>query len=461
MIDEIPYYQDGSWIGDEINHYEAVRDIIKHKNFPLMYSDYITNTFQALAIPFYLLYPTPTSLRITTAFFDVLTIIILYFFVRDLFNEKTAMFSCLLYATLPSAVNFARMGLDASTLPFLLIASLYSFNQWYKTKKMCFLYIGSFLLGFGMSVFLAFIYFCFALIVIVLFSKKMRQEIPLTVVIVFITLGLFPYVVGNLLGDFQTVGFLANNLFVTEEYSYNNALIFQNLFTRIKQFERILNGFFLGSLQPNPPTIPIISLFFLISIIYYLVKRKKNEQFLISLTLLALFVSIFSITYLAERHIFYLSILPCILISKFVIDVSEKKWYLLQFLLALLIVPNLFTLFFYFNTYTGSEFGYKALCEYINEKQPTKVVVTDTGLKPIIRFCYGSEKVKEFTKKDVTEALFYVLKKPDTWYVLYNYPERNEILLSFVNEHPSVSRMKTIYTSNGYEIFYVYGRGRS
>jgi hypothetical protein len=259
---------------------------------------------------------------------------------------------------------------------------------------------------------------------------------------------LLPYILGNLLGNFQTFNFLLDNLLITKSYQHNNLLIFQNFIVRIQQFIGFSDNYFYGGIKPIIPSLSVNFLIFCAAIIYFLIsKNRSKEIFLILIVFIGLFLSTFSITTLIDVHIFFLLPILCIIISKFVLN---TKFFLIG--LILIIIPNSLVLYYYFNTYTGSDFGYKALCNYLNEKD-AKVVVSSGALQVITPFCYKRENVIE--KENAIEGLSYMLDNSRIWYIL-EITENNTNISDFINKNSNIILLKTIYTSDGAEIYYVY-----
>jgi 4-amino-4-deoxy-L-arabinose transferase-like glycosyltransferase len=456
-INEIPYYQGGAWVSDIIN-FSTWPPPNKIGFYLFMFNTYKAAGFNYLTLIFQFFFKDIlTCFKITTAFFDILTIIMIYFFVYEFFNKKVAILSSFFYTIFPSVINLSRTGLDASVLPFFVVTCLFLFYRWYKTEKRFYLYLGSFLLSFGICVYLSFVYFSLAIIITAFLMKNVRKKFSPIIsrnVIIFFILGLLPYILGNLLGNFQTFNFLLDNLLITKSNQHNNLLIFQNFIETTQNFIGLSDNYFYGGIKPIIPSLSVNFLIFCAAIIYFLIsKNRSKELFLILIVFIGLFLSTFSITSLIDVHVFFLLPILCIIISKFILDIfSKTNKFLASIFLIIILISNSLVLYYYFNQYTGSEFGYKALCNYLNEKD-VKVVVSSGALQVITPFCYKNENV--IKKENALEGLSYILENSNTQYVL-EITEYNTNISDFINKNSNIILLKTIYTSDGEGLYYVY-----
>lgn len=75
------------------------------------------------------------AVRATSAFWGILTVIILFLFVKQLYNEKIALLSSFFLAISPWHLQFSRIGFVAIIYPFFLVAGLWLFYKGLKETK--------------------------------------------------------------------------------------------------------------------------------------------------------------------------------------------------------------------------------------------------------------------------------------------------------------------------------------
>lgn len=90
------------------------------------------------------------SIRILTAFYGVLTAVLVYYVTKDMFGSRTAMTAGLLYALYPSAIYFSRIGYANNQLVFMSLLSLFTIYRFLKTKSLRWLYASAVLVGLAM-----------------------------------------------------------------------------------------------------------------------------------------------------------------------------------------------------------------------------------------------------------------------------------------------------------------------
>lgn len=141
LLDRIP---NGFYIDEATMGYEAYSILLTGKdhrgNFLPFYPEGLgagyNPVFVYSLIPFiYFFGLTEFAVRLTAAFYGILTVIVTYFLVKELFNEKVAILSSFFLAISPWHLQFSRIGFEVITLNFFIVLGLYFFIKGIKNKK--------------------------------------------------------------------------------------------------------------------------------------------------------------------------------------------------------------------------------------------------------------------------------------------------------------------------------------
>ncbi len=133
---------------------------IAGQQWPLMIMPYIGPTTSLLLIPaFRLAGVGVVSLRLTTILLGALTLLMAWGFLREFLDERAASIAVLLLALNASYVFWSRMGaFVAQPMLPIFIGALWCFFRWYRSGKPAYLVAASFLMGFGLSTKLLFLW---------------------------------------------------------------------------------------------------------------------------------------------------------------------------------------------------------------------------------------------------------------------------------------------------------------
>lgn len=135
-----------TFIGDQGWFYLSARDLILFGKIPLvgiasshpwLHQGPVWTYMLAFVLFFFRF--NPISGAYLSAFFDVLSIFLIYKIGKDFFSEKIGIFAALLFATSPAMVFYSRMPYHTSPIPFFVLLFLYSLLAWVvKKKSSCF-----------------------------------------------------------------------------------------------------------------------------------------------------------------------------------------------------------------------------------------------------------------------------------------------------------------------------------
>ncbi|TAK33801.1 MAG: hypothetical protein EPO21_11745, partial [Chloroflexota bacterium] len=238
---------------------------------PLMAMDYVGPINTYLLIPFFaFLGVSVDSIRLMTVAVGALTILLYYFFLRELFNRGVAAIAVLLLAVSPSFIFWTRQGIHVtSVMTAIAGGSLLALLYWWRTRRTWSLCLGCFLLGLGITAKLLFLWYAIALGLSSLVlgvrawgkrgetyppfpSSPFRLFPPNPLAALCFLLGAGPLILYNV----QTRGtleVLGKNMLVSQ-YGVNNLDVLHNLGVRLDAFRVVLQGshfWFLGGLQIN------------------------------------------------------------------------------------------------------------------------------------------------------------------------------------------------------------------
>lgn len=453
-ISELPYNQNGEFYDDLLLQEDVVKEIINEESIKPLYGDYVTNLYIFLVVPFYLIWNSSITLRIITAVIDSITLLILFFLVENVYDNKTALISISLYAISPFIINFSRLGVDINMLPFVTVFSLLFLFEWLKTKRIKYLYLLVFFLALGIMFHPSFTYITVAIFILLLINKsykKINYKQFLVLILIFV-IGLSLYFLEFSKGNLTTLDFILENMIVTSQ-EHNNLQILDNLRTRVMQSHLILIDAIFPLWLEFPFREVTIILFllscgFLISKHFYKKIKLNPDIILLIIFIFSIFFSIFSITKLSYAHLSYLIIIQIIIISSFISSILDKQKYLGITLFIILIVSYVYILQLYFNQYSGEEFGYKAVCKYLIETKPEFVITETYHTYVILSSCSNNSIATGYDISKVKNEI----KNVSSIIYITDFKSENLNLTTKYN----ITFIKSIYTSDGDKIHDLY-----
>lgn len=139
-------------------------------------------------------------IRFTSVFFGLVFLLLFYFFIRDFFNRRIAMFSLILVSTFPILIFLIKTNINHFFLLVPIFGCLLFFWRFYKKRKITNLIIGSLFFGFGFSYSLMFLWFILALFIAFVISRgsfHFRKKELIIGILVFL-LGASPIILWNI-----------------------------------------------------------------------------------------------------------------------------------------------------------------------------------------------------------------------------------------------------------------------
>ncbi len=251
-------------------------------DLPLMSSsDYQGVTSTYLVLPFFALGGiNVVSLRLMTVTVGLIGVILTYFLARAWFGRGAARLAVLLIAVSPSWIFFSRLGVYVvSQVMPIAVGSLLAFTLWVRRKPLGkrngLLYLGTFLLGLGLTTKLLFLWFIAAIVIVAcilwgrpiwesrrtLLTKRARWLKMSVIGGFWFLVGASPFLVYNLLSG-GTFNLLRHTLSApgSTGHGVNNSAFLRNLWTEADAFKALLDGGYfwfqgvLGATYSNPLT---------------------------------------------------------------------------------------------------------------------------------------------------------------------------------------------------------------
>jgi hypothetical protein len=319
------------------------------KIFPIDYNE--SHTF---ALPCYLLIPSfmifginVFALKLPSIIFSLLTLPVLYYVCKTLFNRRVAIITTLLLSLNPVFIHYTRTGMYTlePILNFFFIAGIFFFIQYYYKKRNLYLYLASYLLGAGLSVKLSFasrllgLFFAIA----VFFPKKALNFINTKIrarqkfaVIIFFCLGAFLFIYFNIVARGETFKWV--KYLYTDIPTYggtSNTHFIDNLKIRLAQLKQVTTEQFFDSPVSNDELYPpgyhtirenifklLIAAFISNLAFVFLLKRHRLElKLLLSIYLLYIimfFTSCFTPRTMSPFHLALLYPFPQLIVAVFI-----------------------------------------------------------------------------------------------------------------------------------------------
>ncbi|MDI6826371.1 MAG: glycosyltransferase family 39 protein [Candidatus Aenigmarchaeota archaeon] len=259
LLDEL---EQGVFALDILN-YGILKYIIA---IPFLINERLGPMIGYVLLPFlYFLGQTMFALRIPLAIIGILTNIIFFLFVNELFGKKLALLSTLILAVFPAHIILSRMALEVILLPFFLVLSLYFLVKFDKTKNRNYLYLFSMSFGLGLISRLSFVFFLLSFILTYKINpffkiKKMKVR-RILLVFLFFLLGAYPLIYWSFKDNFANVeSWISSRNALIKEYRSDVTSIFKYFILGLTvNFPQIFRGtfqFYFSSLFPT--SIPLL-----------------------------------------------------------------------------------------------------------------------------------------------------------------------------------------------------------
>ncbi|HST05103.1 MAG TPA: glycosyltransferase family 39 protein [Chloroflexia bacterium] len=256
-------------------------------SLPLMSSsDYQGVTSTYLVLPFFWLFGVNVvSLRLMTISVGVLGLVLTFFLARKWFGSNVARLSVLMLATSPSWVFWSRLGVYVvSQVMPIAAGSLIAFTTWVKRRPIGrrngALYLGTFLLGLGLTTKILFLWFIAAvpIVALILYGARLWDsrgewlkergrwlKVALLSGLSFCA-GAFPFILYNILSG-GTFDLIRSTLSAPgTSNGIDNSALLRNLWTRVDNFRVLLDGSYFwfqaapGTSHANPITPPLFAI---------------------------------------------------------------------------------------------------------------------------------------------------------------------------------------------------------
>ncbi|MHB1294534.1 MAG: glycosyltransferase family 39 protein [Anaerolineae bacterium] len=310
--------------------------------WPIMVMPYVGCTSTYTYIPWFaLLGVSARTLRLANLFTGLLTLLVIWGFLRSLFDERLASLATLLLAVNPTYVFWTRMGAYVA-LPLLPLAilTLWALLRWYQGRGGGYLIAAGFCLGLGLSTKILFLWFWAALgLAWLLLTPRLepgrgwrRWLWPLrrsgigtwALAGLAALVGAAPLIAYNVQTQFYSLRFMLRNAVQTELYGVNNLDLAGNLGAVLgTDLRQLLDGSWyteiLGPGRSNP--LGVVAPLLAGAVLIYLARKGRLPYAGRRLALLAvlagtvIFLSAFTITGLGAMHLLIVWPFPQVLIS--------------------------------------------------------------------------------------------------------------------------------------------------
>lgn len=464
------------------------------RDFLLMVTQKTGPIYSYCFVPFIYLFKDPVfGARLSSACISVLTIIIAFYFSKELFNKRVAYITALLLAINPSFVFYGRCGAYSFLLVIFTLLYLLFLLRWYTQKRDIYFYLGCLSLGLGLQS----VVFMWIIGALVLSKLILKIKIPklgfkqITLGIFAFFAGIFPVVFYNLSGlvhgSSNTISLLINNLFSTS-FGHSNLNLCDNIMIRINTFKILLDGSAFSQLGNNYHDyffllLFIVAFFTLISSMLSLnIKKLLNIEdaeilkikFILLIILIVLGESIFTVSTLSPYNLLIILPLCIMVIAKFLDSIPKKKTMFAVLLIAILM--NLCVIYDYHDSLeksggvgTFSDAIY-TLADYLEENNIETPIAVDWGFKfniqvlthqrinPIEVFSYAG---KNITNEYFVSNLKQCFTNPDNIY-LFHSPQYTKFIRYWAFEelahemNKSIVLEKTFYQRDGRPVILLY-----
>ena len=279
------------------------------------------------------------SIRLFSVILSLISLIVLYFLVRELISYKVALISALFYATEPIIVLTNRLVVTENLLILLMLLSLFFINKYFKTNRKIFFYIASITAGLAAFTKVAGVSVIIILTLILFYRKQWRE-------------GFYAGIIGASIFSL---------------YFVYGAIFDWNTFLKVllEQGDRLqfsVRTMILGSIMGNVVSKSFLSEFILFSWLAIFVSRnKKNNTEL----LLYMFLSYFLFLVLIVGNFQYswykipLYSFFCVFSALLLVDIGERKSLIKYLVIMFLFVMIPSVWFFDLVPYTFAKWAFR------------------------------------------------------------------------------------------------------
>ena len=186
IVEDFPEYYTQEWIKDRKNWDNVVQATIRDSGNAIGYNLMLfqwTNIFGN----------SNTALRMMSLLFGVLTVILGYYFCRQLFNERTANIAGALLCLHPVLIEYAQMARSYVPAAFFILLTTYSLYQVSVAKRHTWLHIPLYIIALNLSLWshYATLYVFVSHIFLVAFFHSHRKALVLYVIMAVVGFGIF------------------------------------------------------------------------------------------------------------------------------------------------------------------------------------------------------------------------------------------------------------------------------
>ncbi len=397
------------------------------------------------------------SVRFASAFFGSATILLIFFIVKELFDDHSykiplCISSSVFFAFSPWHLNLSRTSTENVIVLFFICLGLVFFLRWSKGQKKAYLFIS--FLSFGITLLIyqaprAFLPLFIPTLFIFLCSKREVKKNTLPFFLCYIFIILIPLFLilssKDLSLRIRTVSIFATRetQLTISEYTYQDALshasylvtrVFHNkIFGYTSQFFQnyfshfTFNFLFTDKGFPDRYRVPLMGIinllelpFLLLGILALIKETSKRNLFFIAWILLVPVGSALTFDDIPNLQRTLLIVPPLSICSAFGLVSLHKQFkqnrFILRGLFLLVFTGWVYILFFYFHQYYGHtnlyrpwyrQDGYKELVFRVNSYLPQykKAIITNRESAPTIFFLfynkYSPDKFQEETKNTI------------------------------------------------------------
>jgi len=193
----------------------------------------------------------PVGVDVYTASIGVLTVILMWYFCRQVFGQVPALMISALYATSPLIVELSHRAWNPNTQPLFILLSLFFWYRLWTTKKVRYLLFSSFSLGYAINLH----YGALCLLPIWLFAffwflvKSKKKRLILISLLVLFLFGA-PLILFDLRHQFMLTKNIYTHFFTGERISLSPKKFFEPMVTSVFElFVALLSGTFLKTAQ--------------------------------------------------------------------------------------------------------------------------------------------------------------------------------------------------------------------
>ncbi len=429
------------------------------------------------------------SARFVALILGSFSIIIMFLFVKEVFNERVGLIAAFLLAFSPFHIIETVPEMDVATMFFVLF-SMYFFIKALKQNKNKYFIFSGILLGCGILIKIYSVLFAPALLLFAIYyikkkkcyNKKIKRGIILFLIVVFIFC-LVPVLYNYLL--YKNKGFVdyifTNTLGIGKEKS-------DQYYSWIGPYEHDYSAFFIGNYK-NSGELPFF-VYYIKSILKFdvlimslgligllFIFKRENKDYLI--LFLAMFIAVYiymgSIPYLMHKHYMFLLIFFCPLsaltvnkLTNKIIKINPKIWIILIIIFQL----------YWISTFTDGNFYHKSsmnqLVDYKKDSiQQNSLVIYDARIfrgqgtyffmdkhyleSSLFPQLINSQEQSQGNNIQIETYFIECVKDDCGWGTIKDQPDFNKSMEEIVDFFKNNSKIdKTIKNNKGEEEFKIY-----